>query len=107
MMYKLLFWAMASVVMMSSSTIVVAVQASTTDDVGSIEDQQQGTVIIQREMDWAEHSMEGYKRRKNELPLRSSIRAAHVHSEDWVHDSVEVINHAQLRGRSKKDLAVP
>jgi hypothetical protein len=48
--------------------------------------QQLQDYFIERELAWAEHTMELYKRKNNQMPLWSSIWAAHVHSEDWVQD---------------------
>ena len=47
--------------------------------------------IIQNEILWAEHSLEGYKRKKDQLPLRSTIRARHIHSEDWIAESITLL----------------
>lgn len=47
--------------------------------------------ILQQELEWAEQAMEGYKRKTGKLPIRSSIRAAHVHTEAWRQDSIDVV----------------
>jgi hypothetical protein len=49
----------------------------------------EGSSVLQIELWWAEHSIEQYNRRNSKFPLRSSIRAAHVHSEQWLNDSRE------------------
>lgn len=49
--------------------------------------------ILKNELAWAENSMEMYKRNKNQMPLRSSIRAAHVHSGDWLRDSLGALKY--------------
>jgi hypothetical protein len=45
--------------------------------------------VFMRELRWAEHSLEKYRRKNGTMPIRSSIRAAHVHSESWRQDSIE------------------
>ena len=47
--------------------------------------------LIRKELEWAENAMEKYKRHHNKMPLRSSIQAAHVHSEDWMSESLDII----------------
>lgn len=47
--------------------------------------------IIQQELEWAERAMEGYKQKKGIIPIRSSIRAAHVHTEDWRQDTISLL----------------
>jgi len=39
--------------------------------------------IILQELKWAEKAMEMYRVQKQQLPLRSEIRAVHVHSQEW------------------------
>jgi len=68
--------------------------------------------IIQQELEWAERAMEGYKQKKGIIPTRSSIRAAHVHTEDWRQDSISLLTKSgdfekelgarALRGRTKR-----
>jgi hypothetical protein len=45
--------------------------------------------VFMRELRWAEHSLEKYRRKNGVMPIRSSIRAAHIHSESWRQDSIE------------------
>ena len=47
---------------------------------------------LDKELAWAEHTMELYKRKNKKMPLRSSIRGAHVHTEDWVQESLDILN---------------
>ena len=47
--------------------------------------------ILMREMEWAQISMEGYKRKNGKMPLRSFIAALNVHTEDWINDSFRSI----------------
>ena len=47
--------------------------------------------ILQKELDWAEKSLESYKRLNGRIPLRSSIDASHVHTDQWKNDSVNVV----------------
>lgn len=47
--------------------------------------------IIQQELEWAERAMEGYRQKKGHIPTRSSIRAAHVHTDDWRQDSISLL----------------
>lgn len=47
--------------------------------------------IIEQELRWAERAMEGYKQKKGIIPTRSSIRAAHVHTDDWRRDSISLL----------------
>jgi hypothetical protein len=56
--------------------------------------------ILMRELAWAEKAMEGYKRQHGELPLRSSINAVHVHTEEWKKDSID-----SIRKSSSQDMA--
>ena len=46
--------------------------------------------IVMKEMEWAEHAMENYKRNSGSgtYPLRSSINAPHVHTNEWKQDSI-------------------
>jgi hypothetical protein len=48
--------------------------------------------LIQQELEWAERAMEGYKRKTGTIPTRSSIRAAHVHTEEWRKDSISLLS---------------
>ena len=48
--------------------------------------------ILEKELLWAEVAMENYKQKFGSLPLRSSIRAMHVHTEDWRQDSISVLS---------------
>jgi hypothetical protein len=45
--------------------------------------------VFMQELRWAEHSLEKYRRKNGAMPIRSSIRGAHIHSESWRHDSIE------------------
>lgn len=65
--------------------------------------------IIRHELEWAEHSLEGYKRRNDKFPLRSSIGTAnHVHTKEWIMESVKLLQDkspekspkTQLRGNT-------
>ena len=47
--------------------------------------------IMMRELAWAEKAMEGYKRHHGDMPLRSSINAIHVHTEEWKNASIDSI----------------
>ena len=47
--------------------------------------------IMMRELAWAEKAMEGYKRHHGDMPLRSSINAVHVHTEEWKNASIDSI----------------
>lgn len=49
-------------------------------------------IILRRELEWAESTLEGYKRVNGKIPLRSSIEASHVHTNQWKQDSIEHIN---------------
>ena len=53
----------------------------------SLEEQE----FMAHELEWAEHNIELYRRRNKQLPLRSSIRADHVNSEDWKQDSMDAL----------------
>jgi hypothetical protein len=46
--------------------------------------------LIMRELEWAENTMESYKRHKGHFPLRSSITAPHVHTEEWKTESIKI-----------------
>jgi len=48
-------------------------------------------IIIQKELEWAEEAMESYKQKFGRFPLRSTIRAAHVHTDDWRQDSTNAL----------------
>ena len=58
--------------------------------------------ILRRELEWAESTLEGYKRKNGKIPLRSSIEAEHVHTEKWKNDSLDIVqgktNYNNLRG---------
>lgn len=70
--------------------------------------------LIQQELEWAERAMEGYKLKTGTMPTRSSIRAAHVHTEEWRKDSISLLSRGSsgdygtaasarnLRGRSQR-----
>jgi hypothetical protein len=45
--------------------------------------------VFMQELRWAEHSLEKYRRKNGDMPIRSSIRAVHIHSESWRQDSIE------------------
>jgi hypothetical protein len=69
--------------------------------------------VFMQELRWAEHSLEKYRRKNGTMPLRSSIRAAHINSELWRQDSIEAQNTswdnknnvvAQVEARSKDNL---
>jgi hypothetical protein len=47
--------------------------------------------IMMRELAWAETAMAGYKRHHGDMPLRSSINAVHIHTEEWRNDSIDSI----------------
>lgn len=47
--------------------------------------------IIEQELEWAERAMEGYKQKMGIIPTRSSIRARHVHTQDWRKDSISIL----------------
>jgi hypothetical protein len=57
--------------------------------------------IMMRELAWAEQAMEGYKRHHGTMPLRSSIKAVHVHTEEWKNDSID-----SIRKSYSQDLAM-
>jgi hypothetical protein len=48
--------------------------------------------ILQKELQWAEQAMVNYQQKFGNLPLRSSIRAMHVHTNDWRQDSINVLS---------------
>jgi hypothetical protein len=48
--------------------------------------------IMMRELEWAEKAMEGYKRKTGIMPIRSTIRAAHVHTEAWRQESFNLVS---------------
>jgi hypothetical protein len=48
--------------------------------------------IIQQELEWAEKAMENYKRKTGSMPLRSSIQAAHVHTEEWRREAIRMLS---------------
>jgi hypothetical protein len=50
--------------------------------------------IIMQEVEWAEKAMEGYIRKKGVIPIRSPIHAAHVHSEEWRQESINIFSQA-------------
>jgi hypothetical protein len=59
--------------------------------------------IMRRELEWAESTMEGYKRVNGKMPIRSAIAASHVHTDQWKNDSMEVVQGSysgSLRGMS-------
>jgi len=47
--------------------------------------------LLAKELAWAEKSMEAYKQQYQQMPLRSPIRAVHVHSKDWKQDSLDLL----------------
>jgi hypothetical protein len=48
--------------------------------------------ILEKELLWAESTIENYRRKFGSLPLRSSIQAMHVHTEDWRRESISVLS---------------
>lgn len=65
--------------------------SATAWDAGSDASMTTEEAIIEQELLWAEQAMEGYKRKTGKLPIRSAIRAAHVHTEAWRQDSIDVV----------------
>ena len=64
------------------------------EDVNQEDDEEMMNTIMMREIEWAEHSMEKYKRKSSgtnsgTYPLRSSISAPHVHTNEWKQDSIK------------------
>jgi hypothetical protein len=47
-------------------------------------------IIMDQELVWAEHTIEGYRRKTGNLPMRSSIRGA-LHSKEWRQESIKEI----------------
>ena len=69
--------------------------------------------IIMQELEWVEKAMEGYKQKKGNMPIRSPIRGAHIHSEDWRQESIQLLSQgskdfeehealSNLRGRQQR-----
>jgi hypothetical protein len=50
--------------------------------------------IIMNELEWAERTMEGYRQKNGFMPIRSTIRAAHVNTEEWRRDSIDAFSRA-------------
>jgi hypothetical protein len=50
--------------------------------------------IFQKEVEWAQDSMELYRRKKQGVPLRSPIveSARNVHTSEWVTDSIHFLH---------------
>ena len=48
--------------------------------------------LLSRELEWAEQAMEAFQRKNNgQYPLRSSISAMHVHTNEWKEASAQVL----------------
>ena len=60
--------------------------------------------IIQRELEWAENAMETYHQKTGSMPLRSSIRAAHVFSEEWRRDAIVLLAQAAKAQEFEQEL---
>jgi hypothetical protein len=58
--------------------------------------------IVMRELAWAEKAMEGYKRHHGDMPLRSSINAVHVHTEEWKNDSIGSIRKSSSQDKAER-----
>jgi hypothetical protein len=48
--------------------------------------------IMMQELEWAEQAMEDYIRKKATMHIRSSVQAAHVHTEEWKQESMKVVS---------------
>lgn len=59
--------------------------------------------LIRQELEWAERAMEAYKQKTGTMPLRSSIQAAHVHTEEWRQESITMLS--STKGRSDISLS--
>ena len=81
----MLVWFIAFI---SSSSVVMGTKDETIIYATSQEEEE----ILRRELEWAESTLEGYKRVNGKIPLRSSIEASHVHTNQWKQDSIEHIN---------------
>jgi hypothetical protein len=58
--------------------------------------------IMMRELAWAEKAMDGYKRHHGDMPLRSSINAAHVYTEEWKNDSIDSIRKSSSQDMTER-----
>ncbi len=61
--------------------------------------------IVEKELQWAEKTMGNYQQKFESFPLRSSIRATHVYTEDWRRDSIQLLSSASEGVGSEQDLA--
>jgi hypothetical protein len=48
--------------------------------------------IMMQELEWAEQAMEDYKGEKSTMPIRSSVRAAHMHTKEWKQECMKVFS---------------
>ena len=54
------------------------------------------SILLSRELEWAEHAMEAFQRKNNgQYPLRSSISAMHVHTNELKQASAQVLMTSQ------------
>jgi hypothetical protein len=58
--------------------------------------------IFEQELEWASRAMESYKQAHGYMPLRSSIRAAHVHTKDWEKDSMDTLRFATSESQDER-----
>jgi hypothetical protein len=76
-------------VFLSSSSEAALAQEQDSQLMGKAVDEND---VIRLELEWAEHSLEGYKRQNDKFPLRSSIGTAnHVHTDEWMMESVKLL----------------
>jgi hypothetical protein len=58
--------------------------------------------ILMRELAWAEKEMAGFKRHHGIMPLRSSIDAVHVETEEWKNHSIRLIKKSSLQDKAER-----
>ena len=87
---------------LASSSITETLGLSEIDIDGSAVDAEEA--IMRRELEWAEAAMESYKRKNGKIPLRSSINAPHVHTEQWKIDSMKFLTSGNSRDASAMEL---
>ena len=90
--FLILFVVMSLLSDRHQSGVVVAAESApinfaTADDPSTLNNAEED--LIMREMEWAEKTMEAYKRKSGNFPLRSTIKAPHVHTAEWKQDSID------------------
>jgi hypothetical protein len=88
---SLSFFALAWIVSLLSSDLLPVCEAFMYAPVKSVlkEEAMFAGSVLQNELKWAEHAIEGYNRKHSKYPLRSSIGGAHhvMFSQAWFDDS--------------------